>query len=183
MGCSSEDADLYGGGGGGGCVAITAGGELRVSGTILANGGNGADSNNSDIPAGAGGSGGGILLSAQRLTVTGTVSAKGGDAGRLKEIFPSDSQAGAGGGGRIFLHVPEGRAEELVLTGNFNVSGGTNAASYARKGGAGQIVLQTDQMVVPAGQRMTVTSHRNHLGISRGDFIPFVTGNWRIDDY
>ncbi len=75
------------GGAGGGAVRLTAGGALRVDGTISVNGLAGTD-------RGAGGAGGTIYLAAGTLTGSGTISANGGNNG------PS-ILGGAGGGGRI----------------------------------------------------------------------------------
>lgn len=85
-----------GGGAGGGCVAITAGGEIRVSGALLANGG---DGENSGPDAGVGG-GGHILLHVrelvpQELVLTGSLDVSGGTAwGMRSSSFPGDGQDG-----------------------------------------------------------------------------------------
>jgi len=176
---TNNDPTVYRGGGGGGCVAIAAGGQLRVSGAILANGGKGAGSGRGYYPNGGGGSGGGILLSGQRLIITGTISAKGGDSADR-----SPTGGAGGGGGHILLHVPELVPEELALTGNFDVSGGIGlrcAPSFWPDGEEGRLLLQADHTIIPAGQRLTMKANPDRIEISPGRFINIVTGNWQIE--
>lgn len=81
-----------GGGGGGGAVEIGALDEMTISGTVLANGGDGG----SAISGGGGGAGGGILIQANRINLlgSGSFSAAGGVGNR---------GGGGGGGGRISI--------------------------------------------------------------------------------
>src|ERR1017187_9555119 len=78
------------GGTGGGSVNLVIGGNLRVDGTVLANGANGTNDRS------GGGSGGSIWLTCQNLSGAGVLSVNGG-AGE-------PSQGGGGGGGRISLN-------------------------------------------------------------------------------
>ena len=77
------------GGAGGGSIKLIVGGNLRVDGTVSANGANGINDRS------GGGSGGSIWLTCQNLSGAGVLSANGG-AGE-------PSQGGGGGGGRISL--------------------------------------------------------------------------------
>ncbi|HOB74009.1 MAG TPA: hypothetical protein PKG54_05730 [Phycisphaerae bacterium] len=137
-----QTSELPGGGGGGGCIAITAGREIRVSGAILANGGRGCPSPDDHLPGGGGGSGGGILLSGQRLTITGTLSARGGNSGCASWLIPP--AAGGGGGGHILLHVRDLAPEESVLTGSFDVGGGSGRAGPPSTGCTGRRDVSVD---------------------------------------
>jgi hypothetical protein len=85
-----------GGGGGGGAVEIGAVGQLVISGSVLANGGD-SGAGNTTI-GGGGGAGGGILIQANLITLWGssTLSAAGGAGGPLGNVG-----TGGGGGGRI----------------------------------------------------------------------------------
>lgn len=88
--CGSGAGTNANGGAGGGVVRITAR-EIRLNGSILANGNGGAGN------GGAGGAGGGVYVDTLLLSGTGTVSASGG-AG-------VSSGDGGGGGGRIALYA------------------------------------------------------------------------------
>ena len=122
-GAASNDGVFAGGGGGGaggGAVRIEAQGDIEVTGTIDANGGDGGPS--TDGGPGAGGSGGSIhLKSAGRLRVSGRLQAAGGYAPHM---------AGRGGEGRIRLEdsvgdFRVGRIKPALSTGVF-------ATSFAR---------------------------------------------------
>jgi hypothetical protein len=79
------------GGNGGGAIVITATGEVRVDGTISANGAN-------YVPSyGAGGAGGSVLILCNTLAGSGAIKARGG-AGVI-----SGATGAHGGGGRISL--------------------------------------------------------------------------------
>jgi hypothetical protein len=78
-------------GAGGGALQISASAALLVSGSVRANGGNGADGCGNDAGGAGAGSGGGVLLEGQNVTVTRTmISVAGGRGGA--------GQAGGNGG-------------------------------------------------------------------------------------
>ncbi len=91
-----------GGGGGGGAIVIASSGAITVSGSITANGGNGAGTTAaggwSSGGGGGGGSGGAIKLMADRISGEGTISASGGGGGATSGV---SIIGGAGGSGRI----------------------------------------------------------------------------------
>ncbi|MEL6342498.1 MAG: putative metal-binding motif-containing protein [Myxococcota bacterium] len=100
------------GGDGGGLIAIFAGDLVEVSGSVVANGQNGADANSGsgvnfgELGGGGAGSGGQILMSAPELDFTGgTVSAQGGNGGAADGEICGFAQGGDGGNGRIRLEV------------------------------------------------------------------------------
>ncbi len=81
------------GGDGGGLVRLTSTGDITMSGSILANGGDGGEDGGND---GGGGSGGGIYIYGNTIDAhLGTVEAKGGNSG-------NGNSGGGGGGGCIF---------------------------------------------------------------------------------
>jgi hypothetical protein len=82
------DGAGYVGGHGGGYIKVVSSNEIRVDGTISANGGGGAT-------RGGGGSGGGVYLYCRTICGNGTISANGTDG----TIFGG----GGGGGGRIAI--------------------------------------------------------------------------------
>ncbi len=106
-----------GGGAGGGAIAIIAKGNVVVSGTISANGGEAGSS----VRGGDGGAGAGGAIAIRALgfiTVPGTLSAIGG-SGKIN--------GGAGGNGRIRLEDPvgsftQGTIYPAVTNGTFNTS-------------------------------------------------------------
>lgn len=88
------------GGAGGGAVQVSAAGTLTISGSVLANGGDGS------LPCGAsdegggtgGGSGGGILLEASVVSNAGaTIRAAGGDGGPDGDFFHCGGKSGGAG--------------------------------------------------------------------------------------
>lgn len=101
-----------GGGGGGGGVEIGATNGLTLGGSVLANGGGGADSYND----GGGGSGGGIFVHADTVTLSGSLSANGGAGG--------GTFGGGGGGGRIAFLTTSGTINNVG--GSFSVAGGNS---------------------------------------------------------
>lgn len=106
------------GGTGGGLIKIVATGELRLSGTIRANGGTGGISGNY---TGGGGSGGSIFLTTNKLSGSGaTLQAIGGYAG-------NDAYDGGGGGG--------GRIAVIYNTDEY--IGGFSGVTYSVYGGWG----------------------------------------------
>ncbi|MDA8239130.1 MAG: hypothetical protein M0Z67_02035 [Nitrospiraceae bacterium] len=78
----------YGGGGGGGAILIASSTTINITGSILANGGDG-------FAGGGGASGGAIRLIANTISGNGIISAKGGNLGN----------SNAGGKGRIRLEA------------------------------------------------------------------------------
>lgn len=88
-GCGgSTSSSTYGGGGGGGAILIASSANINVTGSILANGGDGYSS-------AGGGSGGAIRLIANTIIGSGSISARGGDLGN----------SSVGGKGRIRLEA------------------------------------------------------------------------------
>jgi len=101
------------GGGGGGALAILAGGNLIIGGTIQVNGGNGGNANGVDVGrgagAGGGGAGGSLWLHASRnitITGTGTVEARGGTGGTTD--FAGHGEGGNGACGLIRMGDSDG---------------------------------------------------------------------------
>jgi hypothetical protein len=132
------------GGGAGGIIVIAAKGNLTVSGSIRANGGNGGAGFNgtttgSNGVGGGGGGGGGIinLLSANPISVTGTVQASGGTAGA--DTVQVTHTAGSGGGACGGDGGDGGGS--LVFSGPFTA---------AQAGAAGHVI----QRVVPAPENL-----------------------------
>lgn len=96
-----------GGGGGGGAVLLATSGEIRVDGSVNANGGLPGEAGyvaGVQVAGGAGGSGGAIRLMASKVSGRGVLRAQGG----VKVNYP-----GFGGSGYI-------RIESEVLTGNIS---------------------------------------------------------------
>ena len=109
------------GGAGGGSVRLVVGGNLRVEGTVSADGANGINDRS------GGGSGGSIWLTCQNLSGTGVLSANGGDG--------EPSQGGGGAGGRISLQFTADLSSALTQAHGGN--------GYVR-GGAGTVYSQAD---------------------------------------
>jgi hypothetical protein len=102
-----------GGGAGGGIIYISAR-QLNVSGSVTANGGNGASADQ----AGGGGSGGSVFIRVANATLgSSAITAIGGSAGT------GQAQGGAGGVGRI-------RIEYSTLNGTTNPSASTQQINY-----------------------------------------------------
>jgi hypothetical protein len=121
------------GGAGGGSIKLVVGGNLRVDGTVSANGVNGINNRS------GGGSGGSIWLTCQDLSGVGVISANGG-AGE-------PSEGGGGAGGRISLQYAAS-----LFAGLTPARGGNG---YTR-GGAGTVYTransqQTGQVLVDNG--------------------------------
>ncbi|MEM8864286.1 MAG: PKD domain-containing protein [Planctomycetota bacterium] len=106
------------GGGGGGGVEIGALSSITISGSVLANGGDG-DSTPITIAAarGGGGAGGGVLVHAPAVEFTGVIEANGGDAGQIG----TDKAGGGGGAGRVLIAHEEGN---LINSGTISLQGG-----------------------------------------------------------
>jgi hypothetical protein len=105
------------GGAGGGRIHIEVAGELRLDGTISANGaGGGIDCAYwGSCWSGGGGSGGAIFIRANRLSGDGIISAVGGGGG--------NSRGGGGGGGRIAVYYREYEFDR----GSYSLNGAGNA--------------------------------------------------------
>ncbi|HMO86284.1 MAG TPA: hypothetical protein PKC18_15330, partial [Lacipirellulaceae bacterium] len=89
------------GGGGGGGIELGALGTITISGSVLANGGDGVDpAAEAGNGSGGGGAGGGILIHGVDVAVSGTLSAAGGDS-RTSPL--QTGFGGGGGGGRIVV--------------------------------------------------------------------------------
>ncbi len=119
------------GGAGGGAIQLTAGENLRVSGTIHVpgGGGTGACSVVSDLSATGGGSGGAILLEAPAVAVHGQLSANGGGgSGGPMWIYPDSKWCGGNGadGGL-----------DTAAQGGSNVRDCYNGFSYSAISGVG----------------------------------------------
>ena len=109
---------------GGGAIRLVVDDEIRLEGTISANG--------AQAPGAPGGAGGSVLIEANRTVGTGLVSAKGGDEGGA-------TYYGGSGGGRIAVYY-----QSSTFTGqaNCSVAGGSGCQAgepghwYSRKGPA-----------------------------------------------
>ena len=122
------------GGAGGGGFTILAGGTVSISasGSISANGGNGAATNATSL-SGGGGSGGVVIIAVKTaFSNGGAINAVGG-AGGDGETF-NTSGGGGGGGGIVHIISPS------ITVGTVNVAGGAAGAftfgGYAGGGGA-----------------------------------------------
>jgi len=112
-----------GGGGGGGAVHIVAGGDVTISGTINANGGNGGGNGGNDNAGGGGGSGGAIWIqSLGNIIISGTLNATGGTGGTNLSTL----NGGSGGNGRIRLDDIDGN-----ITGGGTVTPNATVNSIA----------------------------------------------------
>jgi hypothetical protein len=118
---------------------------LMVTGSVLANGGDGAQHQAQANANGGGGAGGGILIHAGDVVLSSgaVLSAVGGDGGGYSPV-PGDPDfstgipaGGGGGGGRILIADDDGNAAESV--GNGNVSGGRTGFAPASPGMSGVI--------------------------------------------
>ncbi|MFO0648592.1 MAG: hypothetical protein U0326_20290 [Polyangiales bacterium] len=100
-----------GGGGGGGVFRLSSATRIVLSGSVLAQGGNGgsvASDASTAGGAGGGGSGGLIVLVAPNITISpgATVAARGGVGGRVTVAgVPCGSVGGSGGAGRVVLQT------------------------------------------------------------------------------
>lgn len=120
-----------GGGGGGGALQLGALGTLRITGSVIADGGSG-----NSVFFGGGGAGGGVLVRGQQVNIaaTGSVTARGGD-----NLFNA-----CGGGGRI-----------LIVAGTFTNSGFVSVAGgrsiFVGSGQEGVLTLPNQRPVANAG--------------------------------
>jgi hypothetical protein len=106
-GFDTSDAEIGGtGGGGAGGVIIIAKGQVTISGSILANGGNGVNgaatgTGMSGAGGGGAGSGGAVYIIGNQVNITGTISANGGTGGNGGSLVDDGGAGGNGGSGRI----------------------------------------------------------------------------------
>jgi len=120
------------GGGGGGLLTIKAA-DIINSGTIKANGGDGAVMPGTSTAAGASGGGGGfIFLQTNSITNLGTIEANGGDGGPPGG-GDTDFAGGGGGGGLVRVVAPNA----LAIGGTINVNEGTGGVTPAGNMGSG----------------------------------------------
>lgn len=112
---SPSYTQAYGGAGGsgGGALLIASSGTITLTGSIISNGGKGADASAGYAGGGGGASGGAIKLMADTITGSGTISAIGGALGAKTGLYGYDG--GAGGSGRI-------RFESNSVTGSINTT-------------------------------------------------------------
>jgi len=103
-------SSAFGGGAGGGAVRLVGSNNLKIDGSITANGNDG----------GGGGSGGSIWLDCVTMTGTGVVKAAGGNGG---------SGCGGGGGGRIAIYC---------YTNSSSVNLGSSAVARGSGSGGGE---------------------------------------------
>ncbi|NUL82270.1 MAG: hypothetical protein HUU60_06055 [Armatimonadetes bacterium] len=127
-------------GAGGGALRLTVGGQLKVDGRILANGGT-CFSN-----WGGGGSGGSLWISVGQLSGSGSMQVLGGN---VSSICDGD-RAGGGGGGRMAIYYGGS-----TFLGSFEAAGGYTGCVTNRRGGAGTILLkqtgQRAQLIIDNG--------------------------------
>lgn len=123
---TSEEISGSSGGGGGGAIKIVAGGNITISGSIQANGGNGGGDGSAIFSGGGGGSGGAIWLqSLGNIIISGSLSATGGARG-TSNGFADEGFGGSGGNGRIRLDDVDG-----VITGGGTVTPSAQVNSIA----------------------------------------------------
>ena len=144
------------GGGGGGALQIGALGSLTISGTVSANGGQGAYAGSG---GGGGGSGGGILIQADNvaISVDAVVSAQGATGFGAAEFtivpgFVYGTVGGGGGGGRIFI----GYHDSGIINGGVNAGGAG--------GGATGTVVVAQSNLVPVAAPLAPPTLRAALG-------------------
>jgi hypothetical protein len=125
---------------------------LTVTGTVSADGGEGAMGQlyqNTPGGSGGGGSGGGILVQAGVVTVASNavLSADGGDGGPAYVLplgsFNLGGGGGSGGGGRIVIAY----ANSVIVNGLVDVSSGISGYGFSGEGVAGSIEFVQTSMV------------------------------------
>lgn len=113
-GCGAWSGNGGGGGGGGGAILIASSGTINISGSVRANGGNGANGRPENIGprygGGGGGSGGAIKLIADTVKGEGAITATGGTGG---DSYGDWTNGGNGGKGRIAIN-----ANTVIRTAN-----------------------------------------------------------------
>ena len=177
-----------GGGGGGGAVALIAGGQITVSGTIHASGGQGG----TGYYGGGGGAGGGVIIASLgsaggTITSTGAIAVNGGNSGYWAPLgTPSQFAGGGGGGGRILEYYRQWN----VSSGGFNnlsVAAGTYAAGNgAYNGHAGSVEILADATYIASGTYLDINGTGSNTTLkdsSAGYSIPltFETGAFTVN--
>ena len=128
-----EMEDFRGFGSGGGAEMHRGGGKINITSTSIQWEGTGeANGGHAGEESCRGAAGGTIVLVSTHLFGNGTFTARGGNA----QILHDKYESGAGGGGRIVLHVEK---NELELT-KVDVFGGNANVTYAA-GAAGTLLL------------------------------------------
>lgn len=149
---------------GGGVVRIVAGGEVRVDGSIVADGAAGTA---------GGGAGGSVSLASATVAGAGTVRARGGD---------STGSNGAGGGGRIAFH---GAEIEEAFAARADASGGVRPSNWNWSGTPGTIYLREDGdpwgTLVLDGHGRAASNGTPLLSVGSG-FVSQAGGSWIEDD-
>ena len=114
-------------------------GNLLLAPLIGGSGGRGYPGSGSSYPGASGGAGGGavMLASSTSVTISGVILARGGSGVNL--YTAAEYYSGGGSGGSVRIVAPA-----VSLTGDINVSGGTNS-SY---GGNGRVRIDTASTVV-----------------------------------
>jgi hypothetical protein len=135
------------GGLGGSGLELRSAGAIRITGTIVARGGDataaGLDAGTPSVGGSGGGSGGVVVIrSRTSITVSGTIDVRGGSGGAAFGTTGTNGGGGGGGGGFIVLIAPS-----INTTGaTFLLTGGTGGAattwttgtsSYNAAGGGG----------------------------------------------
>jgi hypothetical protein len=115
---------------GGGAAKITVTGTTDLDGLMTADGRGG-----NTLRLDAGGAGGSIWLTTSNLTGSGTIRANGGTGSTYND------EDGAGGGGRVAVHLTGSDSFGSVTMQAFGETAGTS--STARKGAAGTVYKQT----------------------------------------
>lgn len=143
----------HGGSGGGGAIALRAGGDVMVAGSLSARGGTGVTINGDNLSTttadvdlgvsspGGGGSGGSVVVqSAQTVNVSGAIDTSGGAGSRTSNVavqalapFQIDVQSQAGAGATGFYRLEAGAGVTFA---------GTGVPAYAAAQNAGAL---TDQ--------------------------------------
>ncbi len=148
-----------GGSGGGGAVAVRAGSQIDLTGTLAVRGGDGRlfSDRPSGIPSpGGGGSGGSVLLQSIVINHTGSLDARGGAGGSIAGIQPVNLSAivngGSGAPGRLRLEslfptmptgnsVPTLTGSDVVLLADSDARVGDGSV-FVRLGGAPTLALR-----------------------------------------
>jgi|GEM_PF-2850639 len=177
-----------GGGGGGGAVALIAGGQISVTGSVHASGGQGG----TGYYGGGGGAGGGIIIaslgsSGGTITSTGSLSVAGGNSGYWTPAgVASQFAGGGGGGGRILEYYRQWNVGSGGFAG-LNVSAGTyTAGNGAYNGKAGSVVIQADATYISSGNYLDINGSGSSTTLkdsSAGYSIPltFQTGGFVVN--
>jgi len=164
------------GGAGGGVIRLNAG-VIEISGTISADGGDGAGGMGNVSGAGSGGGGGGsggtILIEGNEVTIIGTLTAKGGAGGARSPgstgSGPYGGAGGGGGGGRIKVFY-DNRLDNAGAT--YSVKGGDNGgpsyeAPVAQSGTSGTTyteVISYPEPVTSVGSEELESADRGQRG-------------------